>query len=65
MANAIHNYGYDINHVLAKSSEKGNYQVESFALQLDDMLSNLKEMTPEVERFVHATIEFLYGLVEE
>lgn len=61
----MHNFGWDINHIITKSNKQGQHLVESYTLQLDDLISNMSEMTPEFEKLLHYTIEFLHGLVVE
>lgn len=59
----VHNFGYDINHIIAHSNRLHLYQVEGYALQLDDFLTNSDGMTPEVENLINKTVDFLYGLL--
>lgn len=58
-------YGYDINRIISLSNQQGNYHTESYALNLEDMLSNLQEMTPDMEKLINSTIDFLYGVVAD
>lgn len=54
-----HSYGYDINRIIALAGEE-NDLVESYALQLDHLLSEEENVS---EKFIEETIEFLYGLI--
>ncbi|WP_144509859.1 hypothetical protein [Bacillus sp. FJAT-22090] len=58
-----HEYQYDINMILNKDS--GNGLITSFALQLDDILSQTKFETPEQLRLLDETFRFLHDLVQD
>jgi hypothetical protein len=60
----MYDYGFDVNRIIAKANEQGNYPLESYALQLDEMLSTNHQISSELERFLDHTIEFLYGVVD-
>ncbi|MEK4025303.1 hypothetical protein [Sporosarcina sp. FSL W7-1283] len=59
-----HDYMYDINSLISKSKQLGMDSLESYALQLDDSLYNMKTITPEFELLLNHTLEFLHGLVD-
>ena len=56
----MHNYTVTLNHIIQEANQKGNYLVESYALQLDHLLHEEK-VSP---RFIEMTLEFLEGMVE-
>lgn len=58
-----HDYAYDMNRIIYKANEQGNGHLESYALQLDNIIAESKH-TPELENLLNKTIEFLYGVVE-
>ena len=57
-----HDYQYDINMIITKDNSNG--VITSFALQLDDILSQTNFESPEHVRFVEETFRFLHELVQ-
>lgn len=62
--NQFLDYAYDLNNLIAQSNSNGNFNLESFCLDLDNYVSNNK-LTPESAEILDKTINFLYGLVQE
>lgn len=54
-------YTYDLNTLLNKANEQGNFTMENFLLQVEGMLSTNEATT---EKIMDNVIEFLYGLVD-
>ena len=59
-----HSYAYDINSLISKSKSIGMDSLENYALQLDDSLHNINNITPEIELMLNHTLDFLHGLIE-
>lgn len=60
-----HDYQYDINQLLGKAERNGMDHLAGFVLQLDDFLYELEEMTPEMQRLLDKTFEFLVEATSE
>lgn len=54
-------YTYDLNTLLNKAGEQGNFALENFLLQVDGLVNSGEATT---EKIMDNLIEFLHGLVD-
>lgn len=61
----IHDYMFDINYISFRSNEQSNSLVEGFSLQLDDFISDQDSLSPETEKLINMTINFLKEVIQD
>lgn len=61
----LHNYVWDVNHIISKSHDSSITEIKSFGAWLDDFLSRNNNMSPETNELVNETINMLKRLIQD